>query len=163
MKKNIKLHISGLEEDDIKILANKFSNQELIIKNEESNQMHIELPNSLNHSKFIEFLNNFLSGSEKKSIYQLPESCYFDPNNAFIKCIDKKYNLGKRELHFLEMLFFEKSIVTYEQMNKKLWNKKKDFKLNSIRLFVRDIKKKLPKNSITNVQGMGYKLTYQKF
>lgn len=159
MKKSIKFHITGLEPDEILLLKEKLNNKGLIIEDSKSNQMYINITNPFNYTKFAESLNYFLSDNSNENIHELPNSCYFDADNAFIKCTDKLFHLRKKELLFLEMLFDKKSIVTYEQISEKLWDEEKDFTLNSLRLFIRDIKKKLPKNILTNVQGLGYKLT----
>ena len=92
-------------------------------------------------------------------IYELCASWYFDPNNFFIKGPTDEFILKKREVLFLEMLLKYERIITYNEMKKIIWKNKKDISANSIRLFVRDIKKKLPSNILRNFQGVGYKLT----
>jgi len=69
-----------------------------------------------------------------------------------------EYLLSKRENSFLNLLLNKRGIITYSEMTQVLSTSYDDLSQNAIRLFIKDFRKKLPENSLKNIQGVGYKL-----
>ena len=66
--------------------------------------------------------------------------------------------MTKKEILFIELLFKNiNTITTYSELQKEVWedNIMTD---NALRSLVRNLRKKLPKDFIINLSGMGYKI-----
>lgn len=75
-------------------------------------------------------------------------------NNISIK-------LTAKEQLFLNQLFLNnKQVLTYESIIINLWEYEayEDDKTNALKTIVKNLRKKLPENTITNIFGIGYKL-----
>ena len=82
----------------------------------------------------------------------------YDDAFMLIKNEKKEYLLSKRENNFLNLLLNKRGIITYCEMTQILSTSYDDLTQNAIRVFIRDFRKKLPQNSLRNIQGVGYKL-----
>jgi DNA-binding response OmpR family regulator len=102
----------------------------------------------------IDFENKF----KCESIYNFTLTCRYDFLNYLIKNNTREYLLTKREDLFIKLLLKKRGIVTYFEMDKFLNIDYKDFSVNAKRLFVKNLRKKLPENLLTNISGVGYKL-----
>jgi len=91
-------------------------------------------------------------------IYKLTSSWTFDANNASVTSPERRFYLTQKEILFLKMLIKDDKITTYKEMISILWNGKTNVSLNAVRLFTKDLKKKLPQNILKNFQDIGYKL-----
>ena len=49
-------------------------------------------------------------------------------------------------------------IITYEEIENQIWDDEFVMTQNALRLFIKNLRKKLPPKAIKNVQGIGYKL-----
>ncbi len=89
--------------------------------------------------------------------YDITAFCIFEPKSFLIKGPLHTYSLTKKECDFLSMIFLNKRIITIEQMKRNIW---KDTKINNnvIHSFIKNIRKKLPKNTLISVKSIGYKL-----
>jgi len=123
--------------------------------NEEINNKELILENK---NFFLESFNDYIN--QNIDVYILSDSWSFDPDNCLIIAPQKYFILKKREVIFLKMLLKSKKIVTYEEMKKMMWKTQEEISLNAIRLFIRDMKKKLPSKALRNYQGIGYKLSF---
>ena len=103
-------------------------------------------------------MNEFIDHNSN-NVYKLSDSWTFDPDNCLIIGPQKEYILKKREVVFITMLLKSRKIITYEEMKKIIWESEEGISLNSIRLFIRDIKKKLPFKALRNYPNIGYKLS----
>jgi DNA-binding response OmpR family regulator len=101
---------------------------------------------------------NFENELRCVSIYNFTPTCKYDFLNNLIKNNTKEYLLTKREDLFIKLLLKKRGIVTYFEMDKFLNIEYKDFSVNAKRLFVKNLRKKLPKNLLANISGVGYKL-----
>ena len=108
----------------------------------------------------------FLDGNELniekelrcESIYNFTLTCRYDFLNNLIKNNTREYLLTKREDLFIKLLLKKRGIVTYFEMDTFLNIEYKDFTVNAKRLFVKNLRKKLPENLLLNISGVGYKL-----
>lgn len=126
--------------------------------------------NLIDLSKYIYFNDDdFIHFKIPKSIYadllnvdssifrKLIPKWIFDEYNYSIISPEETFYLTKRESIFLKMLM-NGAVVTYEKMLHEIWENDITRTRNSIKLFVKNFKKKLPPKSLKNYQGIGYKL-----
>lgn len=94
----------------------------------------------------------------KKIGIKLPFGYNYDASKKVLFYKEEKILLTKREIDFLELLFkYKNRVVHYEEFQNYIW--KDDFMSDSaIKSLVKNIRRKLPKNLITNLSGVGYKL-----
>jgi len=88
------------------------------------------------------------------NIYELSESTkYFAPTRTMFVG-SHRHHLTHREHIFIVHLLQCNSIMTYAEINKLIGAST----LNANRLFIKNFRKKVPKNMVKNVAGIGYKL-----
>lgn len=90
-------------------------------------------------------------------IYELPCDYHYDFDHKQLSYNNEIIHLNKKELMFLELLLQHKQrIVTYEELQLYVWQD--DVMTDSaLRSLVRNLRKKLPKNFIKNLSGIGYR------
>jgi len=113
---------------------------------------------------------------ELEALFEVLEKCVevLDLNNEITLSVDTnyKYDYDKKELKYKdesillnkkEMLFFEvlisnqNRVVTYEELQDKVWGD--DVMTDSaLRSLVRNLRKKLPSDIVFNLSGVGYRL-----
>ena len=161
MNKNISISISGVNLDIKSILESNYK------KNPKKNLQITNIDNNTINLQFLEYsstdfvlskIEEFINSLEDNKVYKLNSSYVFDEGNSLIKGPMGKKELTSKEVMFLKMLILTNKIVTYSQMIKVLWRNQKEVSPNAVRLFVKNIKKKLPMNMIKNFQDTGYKL-----
>jgi len=104
--------------------------------------------------KLVDIMEMFFDGNkinyENKlkcvCIYNFSLDCKYDFLNNLIKNDAREYLLTKR------------GIFTYLEMDEFLNIDYKEFTVNAKRLFVKNLRKKLPQNLLANISGVGYKL-----
>lgn len=94
----------------------------------------------------------------KKIDIKLPYGYVYDASKKILFYKEETILLSKREIDFLELLFkYKNRVVNYKEFQNYIW--KDDFMSdNAIKSLVKNIRRKLPKNFITNLSGVGYKL-----
>jgi DNA-binding response OmpR family regulator len=94
---------------------------------------------------------------EDKSIFYLNNEFTFDILNKTLFFKNEQITLTKKELLFLEFLIKNyKRTVKYSEFNNYVWNG--EMTEDSMRSIVKDIRKKISKNIIKNVSGIGYQI-----
>jgi len=58
----------------------------------------------------------------------------------------------------LALLVRKKRIITYNEMENLIWTDDNIMTANAMRLFAKNFRKKLPQDTLKNVQGIGYQL-----
>ena len=88
----------------------------------------------------------------------LPEGYSYDVDHKELSYLGKHVKLSKKEILFLELLMRNlHRVVSYEELQNEVWGD--DVMTdNAVRSLVNGLRKKLPKNIITNLSGIGYKL-----
>jgi len=87
------------------------------------------------------------------------EVCKYDFKNHKLYIDEKEVELTKKEILFLEL--FSKNlhhVATYEEIEEYVWEGE-ETNLTNIRTMIKRLRKKLPKNAISIVKGLGYSLT----
>ena len=111
----------------------------------------------ITETKLFEVLERFLEMQKSNGIIDLIDTWVYDSANKVIKNSNKVYELTKKESHLLELLLSRKSVLTYEEIEMELWPDE-CMSLNALRLLMKNFRKKLPKDYLKNIQGIGYKL-----
>jgi len=111
----------------------------------------------ITETKLFEALERFLEIQKGSGIINLAEGWVYDSANKVIKNESIDYELTKKESSLLELLLSKKSVLTYEEIEMELWPDEY-MSLNALRLLMKNFRKKLPKDYLKNIQGVGYKL-----
>lgn len=88
----------------------------------------------------------------------LPEGYSYDMHHKILTYNGNTIKLCKKEISFLELLIKNAHrVVNYKEFQEEVWGH--DVMTdNAVRSTVNGLRKKLPKNIITNLSGIGYKL-----
>lgn len=154
----MKVIIPNLNILNIKRLEEKYEKDLSIKSDVTSNTIELNFDNSFDDETLLNSLDNFLFAIKKKNIYRLTSEYFFDEHNALIKNVDIEHTLTNKEVIFLKNIIMKKRIMTYDEMFKLLWKGKHNISFNSIRLFIKNLKKKLPPKLLVNYPAMGYGL-----
>jgi len=111
----------------------------------------------ITETKLIDALNKFLVSKENSGSVEFSPGWFYDVDNKQIKHEDDIFDLTKKEVKFLEMLLERDSVISYEEIEAQLWEGEY-MSLNALRLMMKNLRKKLPKGSLKNIQSIGYKL-----
>ena len=124
--------------------------------------MHIEkyIVKPINLEKLISALEHcYKNVIDSKSFFKkLPDNYEYDWNQKILLHKNEAIALTKKEILFLELLFKNiNNVTTYEELQNVVWqdNVMTD---NALRSLVRNLRKKLPKDFIMNLSGIGYKV-----
>jgi len=111
----------------------------------------------ITESKLFDALEKFLQSKEKVYFKELAPGWFYDNLQKSIIHENELYELTKKEAKFIEMLLHKDSIISYEEIEEKLWENEY-MSLNALRLMIKNLRKKLPEGILKNIQGVGYKL-----
>lgn len=124
--------------------------------------MHIEhfIIKPMNFEKLLDALQKCEKKlSEQKNIgRELPLGYSYDEDKKILTYESNEIKLTRKEILFLELLFNNSfRVVSYDEIDNYVWE---DSVMTdgSIRSLVKNLRKKLPKNLIENLSGVGYKL-----
>ena len=90
-------------------------------------------------------------------VYDLPCGYRYDFDHKHLFFREEQIHLNKKEIVFFELLLHNKHrVVTYEELQEYVWqdNVMTDSALRSL---VRNLRKKLPRDFIINLSGVGYR------
>ena len=88
----------------------------------------------------------------------LPDDYTYDWNQKILLHKDEMITLTKKEILFLELLFKNiNSVTPFDELQEVVWQ---DSVMtdNALRSMIRNLRKKLPKDFIVNLSGIGYKV-----
>ncbi len=98
-------------------------------------------------------------GNRLENKIKFCEDIYFNLKHRELYYKDEVVSLRKREKDFLLLLYENKNrILTYEMIEEYIW-KDKAMSMIALKTFIKEIRRRLPKDLITNVPLEGYKLT----
>ena len=158
MSKNLELNIPDIKQSFFESLKNKFIDNIEVVHDNKTNTIQLQIHECNDESTLINSLENFIDNLEKPTSRQIAPTWFFDEDRALILNSNESYELTLKEALFLNMLLKNNKIITYSQMYNSLWEEGKITSKNAIRVFIKNIKKKLPPHSLTNIQNIGYKL-----
>lgn len=130
----------------------------------EATQLHLlkYIVKPISQDKLTEALNLFIKSYDFNKIYYLNDDWMFDYNKSLIKNSKEEFILTKKENSFLKLLLTKDRIISYEELESKIWDQNSVMTANAMRLFVKNFRKKLPKDFLKNIQGMGYIINKEK-
>ena len=112
----------------------------------------------ITQDKLMSALEAFIKTHDDNKIYNLSANWIFDYSKSIISNTTEDFNLTKKESKFLKLLITKNRIITYEEMDNFIWDEDSVMTSNAMRLFIKNFRKKLPENSLRNIQGTGYRL-----
>ena len=101
----------------------------------------------LSEEKLFNMFDNFLPSEN------IPY--HFDKNKNQLRIDKEVFDLSLKESLFLEKLQNQDRIITYEEIECDIWEGK-SMSQNALRLFIKNLRKKLPKDLIKNISNQGY-------
>ncbi len=108
--------------------------------------------------KLFEALEAFIKSYDQARVYNLKDGWLFDESKSLITAENNEFKLTKKENQFLKLLIQKNRIITYEEMENIIWSEDNIMTPNAMRLFIKNFRKKLPENTLRNIQGTGYRL-----
>ncbi len=158
MSENIKINISGIKSHSINTLLNKYTDNLKITLDRQNNTLQLHIQKGIDENFIFNTLDTFINNFNETKQIKLSPSWFFDQDNSCIQSPKERFPLTHRELVFLKMLLKNGRIITYTEMFAILWKDRENVSRNAMRVFIKNIKKKLPPNFLINSQDIGYKL-----
>ncbi|QKJ23841.1 response regulator transcription factor [Poseidonibacter lekithochrous] len=117
-----------------------------------------DLNESLNNA--IDELKNYKVISMRR--FELNDNYYWSFLENEVYYVNKQINFTSKEKDLLALLFENagngKALTSYEEILYSLWDDYNEYTLSSLKTMMTNIRKKLPKNTIRNEYGIGYKI-----
>ncbi len=112
----------------------------------------------LNADKLLEGIMSAL-GDKITPILDFSDGLYLDAAKRELIFENQSITLRKRENEFLKLLHKNKQccMTTYEQIEAEIWDGK-HMSATALKTFIKELRKKIPKDIIVNVPQEGYKL-----
>lgn len=111
----------------------------------------------ITETKLTIALEKFLKKMKISYEYKLKDGWSINFSNQTISSVDKTYTLTSKESKFLQTLVLNKGFISYSQMETELWQNS-FVSDNAMRLFIKNLRKKCPKDFLQNIQNKGYKI-----
>ncbi len=112
----------------------------------------------ITQEKLLQALKAFVNTYDENKIYNLTANWIFDYKEATVSNSKESFNLTKKENSFLKLLITKNRLITYEELENNIWDEDSVMTSNAMRLFIKNLRKKLPLDFLKNIQGVGYKL-----
>ena len=158
MSENLKINISGIKSDYMNTLLNKYTNNIKITHNTDNNTLQLHIQKDIDENFLVSTLDDFINNFNEIKHREIAPLWFFDEDSSYIQSPKEKFTLTSKELIFLKMLLKNGRIITYTEMFDILWKNRENVSRNAMRVFIKNIKKKLPTNFLANIQDIGYKL-----
>lgn len=139
------------------IITSAFTDLEYLLQ---ATELHLikYIVKPITQDKLMEALEAFVNSYDNSKIYNLIPNWIFDYSKAIVSNGKEEFTLTKKENIFLKLLISKNRIITYEELETNIWDEDSVMTSNAMRLFIKNFRKKLPKDFLKNVQGVGYKL-----
>ena len=139
------------------IITSAFTDLEYLLQ---ATELHLikYIVKPITQYKLMEALEAFVNSYDNSKIYNLIPTWIFDYSKAIVSNGKEEFTLTKKENTFLKLLISKNRIITYEELETNIWDEDSVMTSNAMRLFIKNFRKKLPKDFLKNVQGVGYKL-----
>ncbi len=139
------------------IITSAFTDLEYLLQ---ATELHLikYIVKPITQDKLMEALGAFVNSYDNSKIYNLIPNWIFDYSKAVVSNGKEEFTLTKKENNFLKLLISKNRIITYEELETNIWDEDSVMTSNAMRLFIKNFRKKLPKDFLKNVQGVGYKL-----
>ena len=110
----------------------------------------------ITEDKLMGALESFIKSYDDNKIYNLDQNWVFDSSKSTVSNGNEAFVLTKKESIFLKLLITKNRIITYEELENSIWDDDSIMTSNAMRLFIKNLRKKLPENFLKNMQGIGY-------
>ena len=138
------------------IMLSAYSKEEYLLELINDNISYYILKPATNE-KLLKAISSALFKENGEKIL-LAEDLYLNLETNELTYEDDIIALRKKEKHFLKLLHENKNkIVTYDMIQEYIWVDK-FMTQNALKLFIRDLRKKLPVDIINNIVNEGYKI-----
>lgn len=104
----------------------------------------------LNEEKLASSFEKFLLSNDTK-LY------IYDKDKSEISFDGNTYILNYKENILIDKLTNQNRVITYEEIECDIWDNK-EMSANALRIFIKNLRKKLPEGFIKNITNQGYKL-----
>jgi len=105
----------------------------------------------------IDDINNFTITANKR--INVKENYFWNNETRELHNGNSLVSLTKTELEIFSFLVLNANrVTTYEECIWKIWGEYNDYKTDAFKTLIKNLRKKLPPNTIENVFGIGYKL-----
>ena len=124
----------------------------------EATELHLikYIVKPITNDKLMEALESFVKSYDENKIYNLNQNWIFDSGKSIVSNGSEDFILTKKESIFLKLLIVKNRIITYEELENHIWDDDSIMTSNAMRLFIKNLRKKLPENFLKNMQGIGY-------
>jgi len=124
----------------------------------EATELHLikYIVKPITNDKLMEALESFVKSFDENKIYNLNQNWIFDSGKSIVSNGNEDFILTKKESIFLKLLIVKNRIITYEELENHIWDDDSIMTSNAMRLFIKNLRKKLPENFLKNMQGIGY-------
>lgn len=95
---------------------------------------------------------------ENDEILSISNDITIDKKNLLVKVKDKEIHISSKELTVLEYLMKHKNIpVSVEELTSNIWSYENTPLATTIRTYIKNLRKALGEEYITNIRGVGYR------
>lgn len=137
------------------IITSAYTNLDYLLEATELNLLkYIVKP--INSEKLLESFELFLDSFEGNNIFVIREDFLINFDKSLVEYKEEEMDLTKKENIFLKLLLDKNRVVTYEEIQNYFCEDDTIMTQNALRLFIKNLRKKLPKDFLKNVQGVGY-------
>ncbi len=124
----------------------------------EATQLHLVkyIVKPITNDNLMEALESFIKSYDDNKIYNLNENWVFNSSKSVVSNGIEDFILTKKEAIFLKLLITKNRVISYEELENAICDDDSILTSNAMRLFVKNLRKKLPENFLKNMQGIGY-------
>jgi DNA-binding response OmpR family regulator len=124
----------------------------------EATQLHLikYIVKPITNDKLMEALESFIKSFDDNKIYNLNENWVFNSSKSVVSNGTEDFILTKKETIFLKLLITKNRVISYEELENSICDDDSILTSNAMRLFIKNLRKKLPDNFLKNMQGIGY-------
>ena len=124
----------------------------------EATQLHLVkyIVKPITNDNLMEALESFVKSYDDNKIYNLNENWIFNSSKSIVSNGNEEFILTKKESIFLKLLITKNRVISYEELENAICDDDSIMTSNAMRLFVKNLRKKLPDNFLKNMQGIGY-------
>ena len=162
-KKNGIDMIENIRKNDLKtivIMLTAYSSEEYLLKLINLNINHYILKPVNSENLLNGIIKAFADKLEEKIVFD--EELYFSMKEHELFFKKEIVTLRKRDKDFLLLLHKNQSnVLTYSQIEEYLW-RDKSMSMSALKTFIKELRQRLPKEIISNVPQVGYKLEINK-
>ncbi|HFU75709.1 MAG TPA: response regulator transcription factor [Arcobacter sp.] len=106
----------------------------------------------------LDEINRF--STTTNDILNLPDGYNWDVQYKSLKQYSQEVHLTPKESQILNLLFSNlNATISYDRLFYEVWDCSEDYNIENVKTMIKNLRKKLPKDTIKNVYGEGFKVT----